>query len=95
MRNELTIELRGDAAQRPPQRLAVSARQPRLGLGPIALRARRAANARFVVASAPLDAPGTWEVTVSGDGERPRDGAAASALSVRRLPQGWPASATD
>ena len=63
--NDLQIELRGHGA---PMRLTVTARQRRLGLGPIALRARRLRDGRFVVPRAPLDAPGTWEVTVSDDG---------------------------
>ena len=58
--NRLTIDLRGRGARDLPARLAVSARQPRLGLGPISLRAIPRAGGRFVVEDAMLSAPGSW-----------------------------------
>lgn len=64
--NRLTISLTGGAAV--PARLTVTARQRRLGLGPVALRARRVASGRFTVARASLPAPGTWELTLVAPG---------------------------
>ena len=61
--NTLQIEFAPGA--RVPAGLAVSATQPRLGIGPLTLRAVRSDARRLTVAGAPLDAPGTWEVTLT------------------------------
>jgi hypothetical protein len=68
--NELRFQLSGPGSRPGPARITVGARQRRLGLGPFALVARRTGEGRFVVARAPLDAPGTWELTVAGGREQ-------------------------
>ena len=67
--NRLTITLRGAAPA--PERIAAGARQRRLGLGPVRLRARRVAPGRFSVPDASLPAPGAWELTIAAAGSPP------------------------
>ena len=55
------------------------ARQPKLGIGPLTLRVVRRGPSRFVVARAPLDAPGTWAFTLTLHGSR----AAVTRFTVR------------
>jgi hypothetical protein len=68
--NDLQIVLSGRGSRPAPERLTVSARQRRLGLGPVTLIARRTGDRRFAVSRAPLGAPGTWELSVAGGGAR-------------------------
>ena len=60
--NRITIDVRGTAAV---ARVLLSERQPKLGIGPLRQTAARTGAGRFVVAAAPLGAPGRWSFTVT------------------------------
>ncbi len=64
--NTLRVRLsdRVGASSEVPVRLSASARQRRLGIGPLPLRADRVTAGRFVIEDAALSTPGTWEITL-------------------------------